>query len=76
MFLFTWQALLPVALQLHVLYQPSPLLPTASCRPHRHPWGMLMGSVLLAGETVGDERSTFPTARVVLCCIPKASSLA
>lgn len=57
----TWhaaQALLPVALQLHVLYQPSPLLPTASCRMHRHPWAMLMGSLLLAGEVAGGSESS------------------
>ncbi len=53
----TWralQALLPVALQLHMLYQPSPLLPTAPCRVHRHPWAMLVGSLLLAGEVIRD----------------------
>ncbi|KAL4428576.1 hypothetical protein ABPG77_008888 [Micractinium sp. CCAP 211/92] len=55
------QALLPIALQLHMLYQPSPLLPTAPCRVHRHPWAMLVGSLLLAVKLCygldGEQRS-------------------
>ncbi|KAL4434395.1 hypothetical protein ABPG75_000836 [Micractinium tetrahymenae] len=55
------QALLPVALQLHSLYQPAPLLPAATYRMHRHPWAMLMGSLLLAVKLCygldGEQRS-------------------
>ncbi|PSC75815.1 TATA box-binding -associated factor RNA polymerase I subunit B [Micractinium conductrix] len=41
-------ALLPLALQLHSVYQPAPLPPTAAWRAHRHPWARFMASLLLA----------------------------
>jgi hypothetical protein len=43
------QELLPVALQLHTLYQPAPLLPNHAARLTRHAWAQLMASLVLAG---------------------------
>lgn len=43
--------LLPVALQLHQLYQPTPLLPAwTRARSTRHPWARLMAALVVAGE--------------------------
>ncbi|EFN51697.1 hypothetical protein CHLNCDRAFT_54966 [Chlorella variabilis] len=44
------QELLPVALQLHALYQPAPLVPTEGERPGRHPWALLMASLVVAAK--------------------------
>jgi hypothetical protein len=44
--------LLPVALQLHQLYQPMPLLPAwTRARSTRHPWARLMAALVVAGES-------------------------
>jgi hypothetical protein len=45
------QELLPVALQLHQLYAPAPLLPAVVGRKGRHPWAQLMAALVLAGES-------------------------
>ena len=41
-----------MALQLHTLYQPAPLLPTHAARLTRHAWAQLMASLVLAGGWV------------------------
>jgi hypothetical protein len=47
------QELLPVALQLHTLYQPAPLLPTHAARLTRHAWAQLMATLVLTGGWLG-----------------------
>ena len=44
---FWLQALLPVALQLHSLYQAAPLDPLFIRRPSKHAWAQLMATLLL-----------------------------
>ena len=46
------QELLPVALQLHTLYQPAPLLPTHAARLTHHAWAQLMATLVLTGGWV------------------------
>jgi hypothetical protein len=43
------EELLPLALQLHGLYQPAALVPTADTAPHRNPWGRLLAVLVVAG---------------------------